>query len=220
MIGNDWDNILKDEFNKDYFKNIINFINKEYTKKNIYPPINKIFNALKFTSYINTKVVIIGQDPYHEPNQAEGLAFSVSNEVSKPPSLINIFKELEDDLKIPFPKKNSLIPWANQGVLLLNATLTVEEHKANSHYNIGWEKFTDNIISKINEKETPVVFILWGGYARNKKRLITNHKHYIIESAHPSPLSVYRGFFGSKPFSKTNNYLLSNNISPIDWKIE
>jgi len=220
MIGNSWDNILKDEYEKDYFKNLINFINKEYKEKVIYPPINKIFNAFINTSYDDVKVVILGQDPYHEINQAEGLAFSVSNDVQKPPSLQNIFKELEDDMNIKYPKNNSLIPWAKQGVLLLNSVLTVEEHIAGSHSNIGWEQFTDSIISKLNEKDAPIVFILWGSYARSKKKLITNPNHLVIENVHPSPLSVYRGFFGSHPFSKTNEFLKTNNIKEINWNIE
>ena len=220
MIGNKWDQILKDEYQEEYFKNLIDFIKKEYKEKTIYPPSNDVFNAFRYTDFDNVKVVIIGQDPYHGPNQAEGLSFSVKDEVLKPPSLKNIFKELEDDLGISFPKKNSLKPWAHQGVLLLNAVLTVEEHKPTSHKDKGWETFTNHVIEKINEKEEPVVFILWGAYARDKKKLITNPKHYIIESAHPSPFSAYNGFFGSKPFSKTNDFLKKNNIKEIDWRIE
>lgn len=220
MIGNDWDNILEKEYQLEYFQKLLNFIKKEYKEKTIYPKQNEVFNAFRYTSFANVKVVILGQDPYHGPNQAEGLSFSVSNEVLKPPSLQNIFKELEKDLGIPFPKSNSLKPWARQGVLLLNAVLTVEEHKPTSHKDRGWETFTDNIIKIINQKEEPVVFILWGAYARNKKKLITNHQHLIIESAHPSPFSAYNGFFGSKPFSKTNEFLKKNNLTEIDWRIE
>lgn len=220
MIGNKWDDLLKEEYKKDYFTNLIDFIKKEYKTKTIYPKQNEVFNAFRYTDYDNVKVVIIGQDPYHGPNQAEGLSFSVSNEVLKPPSLKNIFKELESDLGIQFPKHNSLKPWAKEGVLLLNAVLTVEEHKPTSHKDKGWETFTDNVIRIINNKEQPVVFILWGQYAKNKKALITNKKHLIIESAHPSPFSAYNGFFGSKPFSKTNEFLKKNNIKEIDWKIE
>ena len=220
MIGNKWDDLLKEEFKKDYFTNLIDFIKKEYKTKTIYPKQNEVFNAFRYTDYDDVKVVIIGQDPYHGPNQAEGLSFSVSNEVLKPPSLKNIFKELESDLGIQFPKHNSLKPWAKEGVLLLNAVLTVEEHKPTSHKDKGWETFTDNVIRIINNKEQPVVFILWGQYAKNKKALITNKKHLIIESAHPSPFSAYNGFFGSKPFSKTNEFLKKNNIKEIDWKIE
>lgn len=220
MIGNKWDILLKEEYQKDYFKKLIEFVKVEYKNKTIYPKQNEIFNAFRYTDFDNCKVVILGQDPYHGPNQAEGLSFSVKNEVLKPPSLQNIFKELESDLKIQFPKHNSLKPWAQQGVLLLNAVLTVEEHKPTSHKDKGWENFTDNIIKIINKKETPVVFILWGSYAKKKKELITNPKHLIIESAHPSPFSARNGFFGSKPFSRTNEFLKKNNIKEIDWRIE
>ncbi len=220
MIGNDWDIYLKEEYNKDYFKKLIDFVNKEYKEKVIYPPKNEIFNALRHTPYKDVKVVILGQDPYHGEHQAEGLSFSVKNGIRKPPSLQNIFKELNDDLGIPFPKTSSLIPWADQGVLLLNAVLTVEANMAASHKDKGWEIFTDKIIELLNKKEEPIVFILWGSFARNKKKLITNKNHYIVESAHPSPLSAYNGFFGSKPFSKTNNFLISKGLKPIDWKID
>lgn len=219
MIGNSWDIYLKDEFNKEYFKNILKQIEKEYKEKTCYPPKNEIFNAFRYTTYENLKVVIIGQDPYHGENQAEGLSFSVKNTVPRPPSLQNIFKELESDLKIKIPTNNSLIPWAKEGVLLLNAVLTVEEKRPASHQMIGWETFTDEVIKIINKKESPVVFILWGNFARNKKKLITNPNHFIIESPHPSPFSAYNGFFGSKPFSKTNNYLISKGIKPINWEI-
>ena len=207
MIGNKWDELLKEEFNKEYFQTLMEYIKEEYKTKIIYPKQNEVFNAFRYTDYDNVKVVILGQDPYHGPNQAEGLSFSVSNEVIKPPSLKNIFKELENDLKIPFPEHNSLKSWAKEGVLLLNAVLTVQEHAPTSHKDKGWETFTDNVIKILNEKETPVVFILWGAYARNKKSYITNPIHYIIESPHPSPFSAYNGFFGSKPFSKTNEFL-------------
>ena len=220
MIGNKWDILLKEEYQKEYFKDLIKFIKQEYKEKTIYPKENEVFNAFRYTDFDDVKVVILGQDPYHGPNQAEGLSFSVSNEVLKPPSLQNIFKELESDLGIPFPTKNSLKPWAKQGVLLLNAVLTVEEHKPTSHKEKGWEQFTDDIIKIINQKEEPVVFILWGAYARNKKVLITNPNHYIIESAHPSPFSARNGFFGSKPFSKTNEFLKKNKLKEIDWRIE
>ncbi len=220
MIGNSWDNLLREEYKKEYFTNLINFVNNEYKSKTIYPKKNEIFNAFRYTDYNDVKVVILGQDPYHGPNQAEGLSFSVSNEVLKPPSLQNIFKELESDLGIPFPKKNSLKPWTKEGVLLLNAVLTVEAHTPTSHKDHGWETFTDEIIKIINEKTTPVVFILWGSYARAKKKLITNKIHYVIESAHPSPFSAYNGFFGSKPFSKTNEFLKAHGIKEINWSIE
>lgn len=220
MIGNDWDILLQDEYQKEYFKKLLDFVKKEYQTKTIYPKQNEVFNAFRYTSFDNVKVVILGQDPYHGPNQAEGLSFSVSNEVLKPPSLQNIFKELESDLGISFPKSNSLKPWAKQGVLLLNAVLTVEEHKPTSHKDKGWETFTDDIIKILNNKQEPVVFILWGAYARNKKSLITNSRHLIIESAHPSPFSARNGFFGSKPFSRTNKFLRENNLKEIDWRVE
>ena len=219
MIGNNWDNLLKEEYQKEYFINLMDFIKKEYKEKTIYPKQNEVFNAFRYTDFKDLKVVILGQDPYHGPNQAEGLSFSVSNEVLKPPSLKNIFKELENDLGIPFPTSNSLKPWAREGVLLLNAVLTVEEHTPTSHKDKGWETFTDNVIKVINTKDTPVVFILWGSYARNKKGLITNPIHYIIESPHPSPFSARYGFFGSKPFSKTNEFLKKNGQKEIDWRV-
>jgi len=220
MIGNEWDKLLKEEFEKDYFKNLMEYIKSEYKEKVIYPKQNEVFNAFRYTDYNNVKVVILGQDPYHGPNQAEGLSFSVSNEVIKPPSLKNIFKELENDLGTPFPEHNSLKPWAKEGVLLLNAVLTVQEHTPTSHKDKGWETFTDNVIKILNQKQEPVVFILWGAYARNKKSYITNPIHYIIESPHPSPFSAYNGFFGSKPFSKTNEFLKSKGIKEINWKVE
>lgn len=220
MIGNDWDNYLKEEYNKEYFKNLIKFVNHEYENKIIYPPKNEIFNALRHTQYKDVKVVILGQDPYHGEHQAEGLSFSVKNGIRKPPSLQNIFKELNNDLSITIPKTSSLIPWADQGVLLLNAVLTVEKDQAASHKDKGWEIFTDKIIELLDKKEEPIVFILWGSFARNKKKIITNKNHYIVESAHPSPLSAYNGFFGSKPFSKTNNFLISKGIEPINWQLD
>lgn len=220
MIGNSWDELLKEEFQKEYFKELMTFISKEYKTKTIYPKQSDVFNAFRYTTFENLKVVLLGQDPYHEPNQAEGLSFSVSNNVLKPPSLKNIFKELESDLEIPFPEHNSLKPWAKEGVLLLNAVLTVEEHSPASHKDHGWETFTDNVMKIINKKESPVVFILLGSYAKKKKELITNPIHYIIESPHPSPFSAYTGFFGSKPFSKTNEFLKSKGIKEINWRIE
>ena len=220
MIGNKWDEYLSDEYKKEYFKELLEFVKNEYKTKTIYPKQNEVFNAFRYTDYDDLKVVILGQDPYHGPNQAEGLSFSVSNEVLKPPSLKNIFKELESDLKIPYPKANSLKPWAKQGVLLLNAVLTVEEHKPTSHKDKGWETFTDDVIKIINDKKDPVVFILWGAYARDKKKLITNSHHLVIESAHPSPFSARNGFFGSKPFSKANEFLKKNGIKEIDWRVE
>jgi len=220
MIGNQWDHYLDNEYKKEYFQKLLDFIKEEYKNKTIYPKQNEVFNAFRYTDYQDIKVVILGQDPYHGLNQAEGLSFSVKDEVLKPPSLKNIFKELENDLGIPFPEHNSLKPWAKQGVLLLNAVLTVEEHKPTSHKDRGWENFTDAVIKVLNERDKPIVFILWGAYARSKKAYITNPIHLVIESAHPSPFSARNGFFGSKPFSKTNEFLKKNGIKEIDWRIE
>ena len=217
MIGNSWDIVLKEEFKKDYFLNLINKANNDYRHKTLFPPYNYIFNALKLTPYENVKVVILGQDPYHGPNQAHGLSFSVSDKVERPPSLNNIIKELYNDLGI-IKANNDLTSWAKEGVLLLNAILTVEMSKPLSHKDYGWTIFTDEIIKKLNEREQPIIFILWGSFARSKKEFITNKKHYIIESAHPSPLSASRGFFGSRPFSRTNEILKRLGEKEIDWK--
>ena len=217
MIGNDWDEALKVIWNSNGFKNFYNKIMAEYDTKTIYPPKNYIFNALKLTSFKDTKVVIVGQDPYHEEHQAHGLSFSVQKGVKLPPSLQNIYKELEADLGIKPRIDGDLTGWAKQGVLLLNAVLTVEKGHAGSHRNMGWELLTDYIIKVLNTKNNPVVFILWGNFAKEKAKLITNPIHYIIMSPHPSPFSAYSGFFGSKPFSKTNNYLVSHGLTPIDW---
>ena len=217
MIGNSWDIILKDEFQKPYFLNLINKVNSDYRHKTIFPPYNYIFNALKLTPYEKVKVVILGQDPYHGPNQAHGLSFSVSDNVDRPPSLNNIIKELYNDLGI-VKTNNDLTNWAKEGVLLLNAILTVEMSKPLSHKDYGWTIFTDEIIKKLNEREDSIIFTLWGSFARSKKEFITNKNHYIIESAHPSPLSASRGFFGSRPFSKTNQILNSLNKKEINWK--
>ena len=220
MIGNDWDNVLQEEYRKEYFIKLLKFVQKEYKRTTIFPPKNEVFKAFRYTPYENLKVVILGQDPYHGEREAEGLSFSVKNGVKKPPSLVNIFKELHDDLGYDIPSNGSLVNWSREGVLLLNAVLTVIKDKAASHKDIGWEIFTDAVISKINEREEPVVFILWGSFARSKKKLITNPKHFIVESAHPSPLSAYNGFFGSRPFSKTNKFLINNNLKPINWEIK
>ncbi len=220
MIGNDWDIYLNEEYAKPYFKELVDFVEDEYKNKTIYPRKNEIFNAFRHTTYENVKVVILGQDPYHGINQAQGLSFSVRDGIPKPPSLQNIFKEMHDDIGCQIHNTSSLIPWADQGVLLLNSVLTVEANKAASHKGRGWEIFTDKVIVTLNKKNTPIVFILWGGYARAKKKLITNPKHYIIESAHPSPLSAYNGFFGSKPFSKTNQFLIQQGLKPIDWNLK
>lgn len=220
IIGNDWDDVLKQEFESEYYQNLRDFLNEEYSSRVIYPLPKFIYTALKLTTYKDTKVVILGQDPYHEPDQAHGLAFSVSKSVAIPPSLVNIYKELHDDMGCKIPNHGYLVDWAKQGVLLLNTVLTVRAHQANSHAHKGWEQLTDAIIKQLNNKEQPVVFILWGANARSKKALITSPKHLIIESVHPSPLSAYNGFFGSKPFSKTNRFLISNDIKPIDWQIK
>lgn len=219
MLGNDWDELLKEEMDKEYFQKLFEFVREQYKEKDIYPKMNEIFNAFRHTSYKNVKVVILGQDPYHGENEAEGLSFSVKTGIRKPPSLNNIFKELKEDLGYEYPKSGSLVKWADEGVLLLNSVLTVEKDKPASHRGRGWELFTDTVIKKINEKETPVVFILWGNYAKAKKELITNPNHLVLESTHPSPYSASSGFFGSRPFSKTNNYLKSKGIKPIDWNL-
>lgn len=220
ILDNDWQDLLHCEFEKEYYQNLRKFLIHEYRTKTIYPHMNDIFNALKFTSYKDVKVVILGQDPYHGPNQAHGLSFSVNKGIKVPPSLINIYKELHDDLGCYIPNNGYLESWSNQGVLLLNTVLTVRAHEANSHRNMGWEQFTDKIISLLNDRDDPIVFILWGNPSIAKKKLITNKKHFIITSPHPSPLSAFRGFFGSKPFSKTNEFLKSINKAPINWQIE
>lgn len=220
ILKNDWKNYLSSEFEKDYYKNLRSFLKNEYNSTVIYPNMHDIFNALHFTSYADTKVVILGQDPYHSPNQAHGLSFSVNPGVKTPPSLLNIYKELHSDLNCYIPNNGYLKKWADQGVLLLNTVLTVRAGEANSHKNKGWEEFTTQVIKALNKKETPVVFILWGNNAISKESLITNPKHFIIKSVHPSPLSASRGFFGSRPFSKTNEFLISTNQKPIDWQIE
>ena len=216
MIGNDWDKILEEEYNKEYFLKIKDKVRREYNSKIIFPPAKKVFYALRETSYKDTRVVILGQDPYHGEGEANGLCFSVNEGIKMPPSLNNIFKELYDDLGI---KKTStdLSSWAKNGVLLLNSVLTVEKDKPASHKWIGWEEFTDSIIKKLNEKEEPVVFIFWGNFAKSKIKYITNPKHLVISSSHPSPFSVNYGFFGSKPFSRTNKFLKDNGLKEIEW---
>ena len=216
MINKKWDIVLKDELKKDYFKNLGIFVKNEYKTKTVFPPYQNIFDALRFTDYDDVKVVILGQDPYHGMGEAHGLSFSVKENVNMPPSLQNIFKELYNDLGIK-RTKSDLTDWAKQGVLLLNSIMTVVKDTPLSHKNKGWEIFTDNIISKLNDREEPVIFVLWGSFARSKKELITNSRHKIIESVHPSPLSANRGFFGSKPFSKINNYLKEFNKEEIKW---
>lgn len=219
-IGNDWDALLEDEFKKDYYLSLREFLKVEYFTKTVYPPMNDIFNALKYTSFKDTKVVILGQDPYHGPGQAHGLCFSVQRGIKFPPSLQNIFKELQDEYGILPPQHGELTAWARQGVLLLNTTLTVRQGTPQSHKGQGWEILTDRIISLLNQKEEPVVFLLWGANAWAKKALIKSQKHLVLECAHPSPLSAYRGFFGCGHFKKANEYLRQNGLSPIDWEIK
>lgn len=216
MINKKWDVILNDEFKKDYFASLGKFVKNEYKNKIIFPEYKNIFNSLRLTDYDDVKVVIIGQDPYHGVGEAHGLCFSVQEGVKMPPSLANIFKELKSDLGIT-RTKTDLSDWASQGVLLLNAIMTVEKDKPLSHKDKGWEIFTDNIIKYLNEREKPIIFVLWGSFARSKKELINLNKHYVIESAHPSPLSASRGFLGSKPFSKINKILKENNQEIIRW---
>lgn len=220
VLNNDWDELLKEEFQKEYYLKLRSFLTDEYRTKKIYPHMNNIFQSLKLTSYSDTKVVILGQDPYHGPNQAHGLAFSVQPGVKVPPSLLNIYKELKEDLGCFIPNNGYLEKWAKQGVLLLNATLTVREGEANSHKGKGWEIFTDRVIHLLNEREKPVIFLLWGNNAKEKIKLITNKNHHIFHTVHPSPLSVHRGFFGCKHFSKCNNVLNNIGISEIDWQID
>lgn len=219
-IEKPWYELLKNEYEREYFIDIMNFLEKEYVSKTIFPPKEDIFSSLENLSYDKVKVVIIGQDPYHGENEAHGLAFSVKKGVKIPPSLRNIFKELKNEYEdFLIPDNGYLMPWVEEGVLLLNASLTVEKDKANSHKNIGWQNFTDKIIKLINEKEEPVVFLLWGNFAISKKILITNPKHLILESVHPSPLSASRGFFGNGHFLKANEFLEKNKIKPINWKL-
>lgn len=219
VLGNDWDEILKDEFTKPYYKQLRAFLKSEYSTHTIYPDMNNIFNALKYTAFKDVKAVIIGQDPYHGKNQAHGLCFSVKRGIEPPPSLKNMYKELYDDLKVTPPAHGELTSWAKQGVLMLNTVLTVREGNPNSHKGKGWETFTDRVIAELNNKDTPVVFLLWGANAKAKAKLITNPLHVKLETVHPSPLSAYGGFFGCKHFSKTNIILKQNGISPIDWRL-
>ena len=219
-ISGSWEKALKGEFSKDYYKKLFVKIQEEYQTRTIYPPADDIFNAFHFTPLEEVKVVILGQDPYHEPGQAHGLCFSVKPQVPIPPSLVNIYKDLEDDLGCYIPNNGYLEKWARQGVLMLNTVLTVRAHQANSHKDLGWEQFTDAAIRVLAEQDRPMVFVLWGKPAQRKKEMIHNPKHLILESPHPSPLSAYRGFFGSRPFSRINAYLEQNGLEPIDWQIE
>ncbi|WP_244833980.1 uracil-DNA glycosylase [Clostridium sp. BJN0001] len=220
ILKNDWKTYLDSEFKKDYYLKLRQFLIQEYKTQKIYPNMYDLFNALHYTPYSKVKVVILGQDPYHGPNQAHGLSFSVNKGVKTPPSLVNIFKELHDDIGCYIPNNGYLKKWADEGVLLLNTVLSVRAKEANSHRKMGWEEFTDKVIASLNEKENPIVFILWGNNAISKEKLITNKKHLILKSVHPSPLSASRGFFGSRPFSKTNKFLKETGQTPIDWQIE
>ncbi len=219
-IANDWLEPLKPEFSKPYYRKLYQTVNEEYRTHQIFPPADDIFNAFALTPLHEVKVVILGQDPYHGEGQAHGLCFSVKPDVDIPPSLVNIYKELQDDCGCDIPNNGYLTKWAKQGVLLLNTVLTVRAHQANSHRGIGWEEFTDAAIRVLNEQDRPMVFILWGRPAQMKKSMLTNPKHLILESPHPSPLSAYRGFFGSRPFSRTNKFLKEHGMKEIDWQIE
>lgn len=219
-LGNDWDEILEGEFQKEYYLKLRRFLKEEYSSYIIHPHMDKIFSALKLTSYKDTKVVILGQDPYHGENQAHGLAFSVQQNIPIPPSLLNMYKELRAELGCYIPNNGFLEKWAKQGVLLLNASLTVRDGEANSHRNKGWEIFTDCVIEKLNQRKEPIIFLLWGNNAKEKQRLITNKQHIILTSVHPSPLSASRGFFGCGHFAKTNEMLSQMGSTPIDWQIE
>lgn len=219
-INNDWLDALREEFRKPYYAQLHKKVLEEYRTHVIFPPADDIFNAFHLTPLRNVKVVILGQDPYHNVGQAHGLCFSVKPDVEIPPSLVNIYKELQDDIGCTIPNHGYLTKWAEQGVLMLNTVLTVRAHQANSHHGIGWEEFTDAAIRAVNAQNRPIVYILWGRPAQAKKTMLNNPKHLILEAPHPSPLSAYRGFFGSKPFSQTNEFLKANGVEPIDWEIE
>ena len=219
-ISNDWLQPLQKEFKKPYYRKLYDTVKREYSTYQVFPPADDIFNAFHLTPLSEVKVVILGQDPYHNVNQAHGLCFSVQPTVEIPPSLENIYKELHDDLGCKIPNNGYLVKWAKQGVLMLNTVLTVRAHQANSHRGMGWEQFTDAAIRVLNEQDRPIVFILWGSPAQKKAQMLNNPKHLILKAPHPSPLSAYRGFFGSRPFSKTNEFLVKNGLEPIDWQIE
>lgn len=219
-ISNDWAKALAPEYKKDYYRKLFDFIGQEYATRKIFPPGDDIFNAFHLTPLSKVKCVIIGQDPYHDDGQAHGLCFSVKPDVAIPPSLVNIYKELHEDLGCYIPNNGYLVKWAEQGVLLLNAVLTVRAHQAASHQGKGWEEFTDAAIRAVNEQDRPIVFLLWGGFAQKKAAMLNNPKHLILKAPHPSPLSVYRGFFGCRHFSKANEFLVANGLEPIDWQIE
>ncbi len=216
-IAESWKTLLQDEFEKSYFHQLVNFVKSEYSIYKVYPPGKLIFNAFDHCSFEELKVVILGQDPYHGAGQANGLCFSVNDGIRKPPSLVNIFKEIQDDVGTPIPESGNLERWAKQGILLLNATLTVRANQAGSHQNKGWETFTDAVIKQISDKKSGIVFLLWGAYAQKKGSIIDKNKHYVLQSAHPSPFAAHRGFFGNKHFSKTNEFLIKNNKTPIKW---
>lgn len=220
QITNDWAKHLQKEYKKEYYKSLYETVKKEYSEQVIFPPSDEIFTAFHLTPLSEVKVVILGQDPYHNIGQAHGLSFSVKPEIKTPPSLVNIYKELQDDIGCYIPNNGYLIKWAKQGVFLLNTTLTVRAHQANSHKDIGWEYFTDAAIRILNEQDRPIVFLLWGGFAQKKKSFLNNKKHLILEAPHPSPLSAHRGFLGCRHFSKTNEFLIQNGLNPIDWQIE
>ena len=217
FLQNDWAEVLDEEFEKPYYKELREFLKHAYASERVYPPMEDIYNALRVTPYASTKVVILGQDPYHGPGQAHGLSFSVRPGVQPPPSRLNIFKEMESDIGCARPHPGCLLGWAEQGVLLLNTTLTVAQGRPKSHAGHGWETLTDAIIAKLSARQTPMVFILWGAHAQSKVALIDTHRHHIIKSPHPSPLSASRGFFGSRPFSRANAYLIQDGLDPIDW---
>ncbi|MEF2967705.1 uracil-DNA glycosylase [Paenibacillus sp. M1] len=219
ILSNDWAAYLEQEFEQPYYVKLRKFLAEEYKTREIYPDMYDIFNALHYTSYTETRVVILGQDPYHGKGQAHGLSFSVKPGVKAPPSLQNIFKELHDDLGCRIPNNGYLVPWAKQGVLLLNTVLTVRAGSPNSHKDLGWEHFTDRVIETLNQKEEPIVFLLWGSHAQKKAELLTNKHHLLIKTPHPSPFSAHRGFFGSKPFSRTNSFLSSSGLKEIDWQL-
>ncbi|WP_141333802.1 uracil-DNA glycosylase [Paenibacillus sp. tmac-D7] len=219
ILTNDWADLLADEFKQPYYLELREFLKREYASRTVYPDMHDLFNALHFTAYADVRAVILGQDPYHGAGQAHGLSFSVKPGIPAPPSLQNMLKELRDDLGCPLPDNGYLVPWAQQGVLLLNTVLTVREGEANSHKGKGWERFTDRVISLLNEREKPIVFILWGSHAQQKMQLITNRRHLILRSVHPSPLSAHRGFFGSKPYSQANAFLQSIGSESIDWQL-
>jgi uracil-DNA glycosylase len=219
-FGNDWDEVLAGEFEKDYYLKLRSFLKSEYSTHTVYPDMYDIFNALKLTPYKNVRAVILGQDPYHGPGQAHGLCFSVKKGIQPPPSLVNIYKEINSDLGLNIPNHGELTAWAKSGVLMLNTVLTVRAGMANSHRNMGWEIFTDRVIGLLNERKEPMVFILWGTPAKQKAKLITNPNHLILQTVHPSPLSAYGGFFGCRHFSKCNEFLISKGLEPIDWQID